>query len=414
MRSFKSYFTKFLEGHQGHLHLTAHSHHFWPDISLEAQTQYWLDAARLSDHKWDYFFNQLASRLKTDIAGVIGGVNSEQLVFAPNTHELLYRLLSTLPEGKPIRILTSDSEFYSFSRQINRLEETGRFFVTRVKQFPRASFLHRWQKALAENVFDMAFISQVFFNSGQTSPWLELLKCDYGSSCLFVLDAYHAYFALPTNLHPESLIAHGVPEKNLERFFYLAGAYKYAMAGEGGCFMYTPKNTPFRPLYTGWFAQLGQLEAGELESEPVSDEAEALESKGAWIKQKVYYPSATASCFLGSTMDFTPLYRQEAVFRWLREVSLDVPGIHAHVQSCQKAFLEALAKSQELSYFLDFLLFETFQEQGHFFAFDFKTPKAAAQALETLKAKKILADLRGSVLRVGFGIYHDPEDFLKI
>jgi hypothetical protein len=35
------------------LHFAAHSHHFWPDVSREAQLEYWDDCAKLSDEKWE-------------------------------------------------------------------------------------------------------------------------------------------------------------------------------------------------------------------------------------------------------------------------------------------------------------------------------------------------------------------------
>ena len=35
---------------------------------------------------------------------------------------------------------------------------------------------------------------------------------------------------------------------------YLAGGYKYAMAGEGACFMHCPPGFGARPRNTGWYA----------------------------------------------------------------------------------------------------------------------------------------------------------------
>jgi hypothetical protein len=49
----KTLYQRFLDGHKGKLHFAAHSHHFWPDVTREAQLAYWDDCARLSDEKWD-------------------------------------------------------------------------------------------------------------------------------------------------------------------------------------------------------------------------------------------------------------------------------------------------------------------------------------------------------------------------
>ena len=46
-------FSRFLGSKPDRLHVAAHSHHPWPDVSFEAQQRAWLDAAELIDQKWD-------------------------------------------------------------------------------------------------------------------------------------------------------------------------------------------------------------------------------------------------------------------------------------------------------------------------------------------------------------------------
>jgi selenocysteine lyase/cysteine desulfurase len=71
------------------------------------------------------------------IADILNLSKPEQIVFAPNTHELCYRIFSCFPVNKKIRILTTDSEFYSFERQVVRFEESaGRVEVVRVATLP--------------------------------------------------------------------------------------------------------------------------------------------------------------------------------------------------------------------------------------------------------------------------------------
>ena len=41
------------------LHLAAHSHHLWPDVTRDAMLACWDDAARLLDHKWDRIFGEV-------------------------------------------------------------------------------------------------------------------------------------------------------------------------------------------------------------------------------------------------------------------------------------------------------------------------------------------------------------------
>ncbi|HZD63589.1 MAG TPA: aminotransferase, partial [Xanthobacteraceae bacterium] len=61
--------------------------------------------------------------MQRGIAATLALPDPTTIAFAPNTHDFLRRLLSALPPGKRARILTSDSEFHSFTRQIARLEE---------------------------------------------------------------------------------------------------------------------------------------------------------------------------------------------------------------------------------------------------------------------------------------------------
>jgi hypothetical protein len=121
--AWKDGFRKFLEADPERLHFAAHSHHFWPDVTFEAHQRAWLDAARLTDEKWDVVFAEVWPEAQRHIAKELSLPNPESIVFAPNTHELVLRLLSCLP-GKP-KVVTSDSEFHSFERQTRRLEEEG-------------------------------------------------------------------------------------------------------------------------------------------------------------------------------------------------------------------------------------------------------------------------------------------------
>src|SRR5262249_58050923 len=88
-----------------------------------------------------------------------------------------------------------------------------------------------------------------------------------------------------------------------DRAFYLAGGYKYAMAGEGVCFMHCPGGFAMRPRDTGWFAAFGALERGGSAS-------------------VAYAKDGTR--FMGATFDPTGLYRLAAVFDWMKAIGLTV------------------------------------------------------------------------------------------
>src|SRR5919199_2531095 len=103
--------------------LTGHSHQAWPDVSFDAQQRAWLDAAELVDDKWERAAEQAAHvqagfrRLLNDREG--------DIALGQNTHELVTRLLSALPLDKRSKLVTTDGEFHTIRRQLDRLGEEG-------------------------------------------------------------------------------------------------------------------------------------------------------------------------------------------------------------------------------------------------------------------------------------------------
>ena len=150
-------------------HAAAHSHHPWPDVTLAAQEQAWRDAARLLDHKWTHIFGTIIPKAQSHITRMLGLPDPSSIVFGPNTHSFVVRLLSCLPQSRPIRVLTTGSEFMSFARQIVRLEEDGAM-ITRIACEPFESFEARFCEAARAGDFDLVYVSQVFFDFGICDP----------------------------------------------------------------------------------------------------------------------------------------------------------------------------------------------------------------------------------------------------
>jgi len=374
--SYKGQFTRFLGSDPERLHVAAHSHHPWPDVTFEAQQRAWLDAAALHDDKWDLLLGKVVPEGRGHVARQLGLPDPATVTFAPSTHELVLRVLSCLPT--PARILTTDSEFHSFARQARRLEEAGLAVIQRVPAEPFATFPERLLQAADRGGHDLVLFSHVHFNSGFVVTDLEAVIAAVPAAETFVVvDGYHGFMALPTDLAAIE-----------RRAFYLAGGYKYAMAGEGACFMHCPPGYGERPVSTGWFAGFGDLAA------PPQPGQVAYARDG--------------SRFLGATFDATGLYRFNAVQRLLGQLGLSVAAIHHHVRRLQARFLAqldalgvgglsraALVPPADIA------------ERGHFLTF--RLPGARG-VRERLHARKIIADARGDRLRFGFGIYHDEAD----
>jgi selenocysteine lyase/cysteine desulfurase len=171
---------------------------------------------------------------------------------------------------------------------------------------------------------------------------------------------------------------HGIAK----RAFYMAGGYKYAMAGEGACFLHVPPNICPRPRDTGWFAAFGSLEAGEA--------------------RLGYGPDA--SRFLGATFDPCGIYRLLAVLDWLAELDIGPAEIHAHVCRLQGALLGELERRGVAALAADRLLVPLDAPgRGNFLTF--ATPEAAAMHRRLMEAG-IVTDVRGDRLRIGLGLYH--------
>jgi selenocysteine lyase/cysteine desulfurase len=367
--SYASHFGRFLGAVPGRLHVAAHSHHPWPDVTFEAQQQAWLDAARLIDDKWDEIFGAVLPEAAAHITARLGLSDPDAIAFAPSTHALVMRFLSCLTP--PVRILTTDAEFHSFARQAARLEEDGLAAVERVAAEPFATFPERFAAAAARGGHDLVYLSHVFFNSGYVVPDLDALVAAVADpEALVVIDGYHGFMALPTDLS-------GIEA----RAFYVAGGYKYAMAGEGACFAHCPSGYAERPRDTGWFAGFAQLSSG--------------------ASGKVAYAPGGAR-FLGATLDPTGLYRLNAVQRWLDELGVTVADIHAHVRRLQDRFLAAAPHPELLP-----PAEEAAGERGNFLTF--RLPDAAA-VHAALHAAKVITDYRDDRLRIGFGLYHDEAD----
>lgn len=370
--SFESAFSRFLDARPDRLHFAAHSHHPWPDVAYAAHKLAWDDAAELMDDKWDHVFGTLVPRTQQRIAEVLGLERGDSIAFAPNTHELLVRLFSCFEP--PVRVLSTGSEFHSFTRQSRRWEEDGLAIVDRVPTEPFETFADRFTAEARSGAHDIIYLSHVFFDSGFVVPGIDRIVASVSEERAFVvIDGYHSFMALPVDL--------GAIQ---DRAFFIAGGYKYAMSGEGTCFMHCPPGYGHRPVNTGWYASFGLLEEG--------------------IHGEVPY-GKDGSRFLGATFDPSGIYRMDAALGWLQSEGLGAGEIHAHVQRLQSLFLDSVPRlpgrlipSREL-------------ERGNFLAFE---SGQAGQHYTELHDQGVITDYRGDRLRIGFGIYHGEHDVERL
>lgn len=345
--------------------LTGHSHQAWPDCGFAAQQQAWLDAAELVDEKWGAAFEQADAvrqgftRLLDDRDGYVA--------LASNTHELVVRFLSALDLVARPRIVTTDSEFHTLRRQLDRLEEAG-IEIVRIPQHPISTLTERLAAKVDRRTAAL-LVSAVFFNTGRIVPHLDQLPpaCQRTGTELLV-DAYHALNVVPLS----------VRMLDLQGAYIVGGGYKYCQLGEGNCFLRFPKSSELRPVITGWYSEFSAL------ADPKHPGRTAY--------------GQGADRFAGATYDPTSHYRAARVFRFFEEEGLTVPRLREISQ--QQIGLLASAFDQ---LDLDPAVIRRDREVplaqiGGFLAL--QSPQAGALS-KALSERGVWTDSRGDVLRFG-------------
>ena len=209
--------------------------------------------------------------------------------------------------------------------------------------------------------------------------WLSGVQND---DAIIMVDGYHGFGAIPTDWSAYA-----------NRVFYLAGGYKYAQAGEGCCFAVVPSAHAFRPEYTGWYADFGNLANTQEGLVAYADDGMAM---------------------AGATTDLSALYRLDAVLTLWQKEGLTPERIHQHVQLLKQAFLRRIDELNNAYVHRENLLENGLEHHGHFFTFRWGTAEDVATFAAHLREHGVLTDQRENRLRFGFSLYHEASDYQQI
>jgi len=226
---------------------TGHSHQAWPDVAREGQLAYFDQAALHVDAKWADAFEQV-DVLRTYLRQWYEDPEGYYCL-GPNTHSLLVAWLSSLKLKQKPTIITTDGEFHSMQRQLQRLREEG-IEVINVPVEPIDNLVQRIADVSHTHTAAI-MMSSVFFESSQINPHLsDVAQLARERRIPFLIDDYHG-----TNVAPLS-----ISEAKLTDCFLITGGYKYLQWGEGNCFLRFPRDCELRPVVTGWYASFSTLE----------------------------------------------------------------------------------------------------------------------------------------------------------
>ena len=343
--------------------LTGHSHQAWPDVGFEAQQRAWLDAAEFVDAKWSQAEAE-AARVREGFAAVLGD-RADNIALGQNTHELVTRWLSALSLSTRPRLVTTDAEFHTIHRQVDRLAEAG-LDVAKVSARPVDTLAMRLAESIDARTA-CVMVSSVLFDTAAIVPGLDQLAsaCRHHGSSLLV-DAYHHLNVVPFDLHV----------MGLDDAFVTGGGYKYCQLGEGNCFLRVPSDCRMRPVLTGWFAAFDALE-------------ERREGRVGY--------GLGAAAFAGATYDPTSNYRAAAVFAFHREQQMTPERLRA-INQRQVRMLKSEFESLDVPHAIAHVEPLPDERRGGFLAV--RAPDARRYA-HALRERGVFTDARGDILRLG-------------
>ncbi|MBD1584430.1 aminotransferase class V-fold PLP-dependent enzyme [Pseudoalteromonas sp. S16_S37] len=347
--------------------LSGHSHQAWPNVAKNGLLECYQDAAAHVDDKWGKAFEK-AQRVKDFYAKLLGEKNA-QITLGESTHELLLRFLSDLdcfkkPPGRAIKIVTTDGEFHSMRRQLNRFKQLN-MHIEVVSVSPSNTLAQRLIDKI-DGQTDAVMISAVFYGTSEIFRDVGLVaQHAHAMKVPCLVDIYHALNVVPFD----------IKTWQLEHAFIVSGGYKYCQAGEGNCMMRIPQGYNGSPIITGWYAEFSVLS----------------QAPG----QVSYGPGYHA--FEGATYDPSSHYRAAAVFDFFDQKNLDINTLRAINQQQITTLRDGIMSVPKLAQAFN-LASHKHQDNGGFLALT--TPHANLW-VSKLHEQGIQSDSRGEQLRLG-------------
>lgn len=215
-------------------------------------------------------------------------------------------------------------------------------------------------------------VNRVLFESSYIVDLEPIVRAAHEAGALVVVDDFHGAGVLPVDVH------------ELDVDFYLTGALKWLLGGQGLAFLYCRRDLIARmePLVVGWFGTKDPFE---------------FDRSGLTLRDD-------ARRFETGTYTLPQAWTAAAGLEMIEEVG--VPSIRGRNQELTRQIIERLSEMG-----LDLLSPEEDERRGGLVRF--RVPggvEGAKQVLRTLFERDVVLDQRGDALRVSPHFFNNEED----
>jgi len=352
---------------------------------------------------------------------------SHSVEFGHNTHELVLRLMSdAVARDGALHVLCSDTEFYSFNRQMKRLLDffrskpsasLGDPVVTAevVPILPIATFQRRFVQRAKElkGSVNFVYVSQVTYKTQETlihdlaEFGNEMEEALLGSTedrnagstegdlPYVLVDGCHSFGALEVNVSraPPSL-------------FYVSTMVKHAASGANAAFIciHNERVGRLKPLSTGWLADPATLA-------PLSHGV-SLKGEGSVEYQEGCAMAGATPGWLPSLITFNELMRVwRAKGITLHQAHAHVTNLHQRLHSqINDATRTALLSPGSTSSACKPSSSASAVMASHTLSWEACDTERAVWLVGQLRQAGVQVDSRGPFVRMGFGFNHSARD----
>ncbi|MDZ7658450.1 aminotransferase class V-fold PLP-dependent enzyme [Fodinibius sp.] len=354
---------------------TGHSHQAWPDVAKEGLQESFEVAATDVDNKWEAAFEKV-DILRRYLRNFYEDPDG-MYCLGQNTHQLLVSWLSSFDLQNKPKIITTDSEFHSMSRQLKRLKEEGLEVVT--VDGHAEDIVKQIERQIDDQV-SAVMLSRVYFNSGIVNQHItEIAELSRSHDIPLLIDDYHG-----TNVVPLS-----ISDENLTDCYVLIGGYKYLQWGEGNCFLRYPSDCDLRPAITGWFASFSELDKTKEHRVSYADDHQRFAS-GTFDSSSQFRAAKVVEFFENMELTSEVLYRQ----------------YQQQIKLLQKTFLDKDFDTEVIQLAHQ----QPVENIGGFLAL--QSPFARTIRAKLME-KGVFTDARGDILRFGVAPYITSQQITK-